>query len=250
MSEANNTKLAVLGGTSLFESTLFQRLGETKVETSHGTVRVFVDASGTLIFIQRHYADASGDYRPPHLINNRAIFAALRELNVSRIIAVCSVGSLTKDLPVGSLVVPDDYFSLFSGPISFFDDARAHIIPTVDVTLREQIIAALTNANVTTTATVATYVNTSGPRFETPAEIRWLVRTRFGELIGMTAAAEITMARELSIPYAMLCMVDNLANGLEECPLSTEQFLANVKANLPSVESAVRAVLEKLCAKS
>ena len=56
------------------------------------------------------------------------------------------------------------------------------------------------------------YWQAIGPRFETPAEIRLIAA--HADVIGMTIAAECIVAREMGIPYAAVCVVDNLANGL------------------------------------
>ena len=40
------------------------------------------------------------------------------------------------------------------------------------------------------------YVETRGPRFETPAEIRWLAT--LGDIVGMTAASEATLIATVS----------------------------------------------------
>jgi 5'-methylthioadenosine phosphorylase len=58
---------------------------------------------------------------PPHRIGHRANIAALKELGVSRIVAVNSVGSLTFSLEPGTLLVPDDFVSPWHIE-TFFDD--------------------------------------------------------------------------------------------------------------------------------
>lgn len=242
--------IAVLGGTSLFNSSLFQGLTEKTVQTEHGSAIVYITdekAVDRLVFVQRHHADGdlgASEYRPPHLINHRATFAALRELEVTQILAVCSVGSVDFSLKPGSLLVPDDFFALFNKPACFHDDARAHIVPSFDESMRACVLKALRAAPGPDPARDdCTYIQTTGPRFETPAEVRFMARAGAGHIIGMTSASEATMAKELSIPYASLCMVDNMANGLDETLLTTEQFHANVAANQPVVEDAIRAAL-------
>ena len=59
------------------------------------------------------------------------------------------------------------------------------------------------------------YAQTTGPRFETAAEIRVLAQ-QGGDIVGMTCRFEASLFRELSIPYALLCIVDNMANGISE----------------------------------
>jgi len=54
-------------------------------------------------------------------------------------------------------------------------------------------------------------VQTHGPRFETAAEIRQVAG--FADVVGMTCAHEATLCKELALPYALVCVVDNMANG-------------------------------------
>lgn len=56
------------------------------------------------------------------------------------------------------------------------------------------------------------YVNSRGPRFETKAEIN--VFAQAGDVIGMTGAHEASACQEVGVPYAMIAIVDNYANGI------------------------------------
>lgn len=246
---ADEGPLAIVGGTSLLKSALFAALTPTPVETPLGVATVHIGASPAgkkLVFLQRHHAEADpSTYQPPHKIDHRRSFAALSALNVSRVVAVCSVGGLTRDFPPSSVVLPDDYFYLFGPSASFYDDARGHIVPTIDASLRDKLMAILTSAETPGLLTKpATYMQTTGPRFETRAEVRFL--GGLGHIIGMTAATEATMAAELAIPYAIIAMVDNFANGVEVNSLTAESFHSNVKKNLATVEAAVTKVVEVL----
>jgi 5'-methylthioadenosine phosphorylase len=241
--------LAVVGGTSLLKSTLFSSLARTTVHTPLGDATLYtgdLPSGRPIVFLQRHHADADPDeYRPPHMINHRKSFAALQSLGVTRMVAICSVGGLTTDIPIGSVVLPDDYFYLFGPPVSFYDDARAHIVPSMDAKLRMQLIDVLTTANTPgLLRRPATYVQTTGPRFETRAEVRFL--GTLGHIIGMTAASEATMAAELTVPYAVIAMVDNFANGVADVGLTSNDFHANVKTNQATVETAVGHVMDAL----
>ena len=48
-----------------------------------------------------------------------------------RVLAVSSVGSLRKEIEVGSFLCPDDFVALQLGG-SAFDDARGHVVPRFD----------------------------------------------------------------------------------------------------------------------
>lgn len=241
--------LAIVGGTSLLQSSLFASLTPTQVETPLGVATLLVGESPSgkqLVFLQRHRAEADpSTYQPPHKINHRLSFAALLELKVSRIVAVCSVGGLTSDFPPASVVLPDDYFYLFGPAVSFYDDPRGHVVPKIDEGLRGKLVEILSGAATPGLLdSGATYVQTTGPRFETRAEVRFL--GGLGHVIGMTAASEATMAVELKIPYAIIAMVDNFANGVKVESLTSEAFHSNVKNNLTTVETAVTKVVEAL----
>ena len=44
----------------------------------------------------------------------------------------------------------------------------------------------------------------------------------------MTLASECIVAGELGLPYAAVCVVDNLANGVGDAPLTLSEFEAGV----------------------
>jgi 5'-methylthioadenosine phosphorylase len=242
--------VAVVGGTSLMSSTMFANLKQTLVATEHGDATVYTGTMGSaempVVFLQRHHAGADPDvYEPPHAIDHRRNFAALAKLRVRCIIAVCSVGGLRPDIPVGSLVLPDDYFALFGPRVSFYDDKRGHIVPGIHAVFRKQLMAILADAGLPRLCKDSlTYVHATGPRFETSAEVRFLAS--LGHVVGMTAGSEATMAAELNIPYAIVAMIDNLANGVCDVGLTSKAFLASVEVNQKTVETAISEILDKL----
>ena len=55
----------------------------------------------------------------------------------------------------------------------------------------------------------------TGPRFETPAEIEALQRLG-ADVVGMTNAPEVVLARELGLCYATIAVITNYAAGMQE----------------------------------
>jgi 5'-methylthioadenosine phosphorylase len=88
------------------------------------------------------------------------------------------------------------------------------------------------------------YWQTNGPRFETPAEIALIAA--HADLVGMTLAAECTVAGELGLRYAAVCIVDNLANGIGSRPLSPVELEDARRANLATLSESLDAVLPEL----
>jgi purine nucleoside phosphorylase len=58
------------------------------------------------------------------------------------------------------------------------------------------------------------------------------------------------LAGELGLPYAAVCVVDNLANGVGAAPLTIEEFEAGKAANRARLLAALDAVLPELAAKT
>ena len=88
------------------------------------------------------------------------------------------------------------------------------------------------------------YWQVKGPRFETPAEIR-LIAT-FADVVGMTTASECIVAQELGLRYAVVCVVDNLANGVSDQRLTPAEFEAGKRATRADVLGLLDAVVPVL----
>jgi 5'-methylthioadenosine phosphorylase len=191
--------------------------------------------------VQRHGA---GDaFVLPHAIDHAANLGPLVEQGVDRVLAVASVGSLRTDLPVGSLVCPDDFIALHLG-LSIFADARAHSAPGFAARWRAELLAAWAEGEAEPLVDGGVYWQTIGPRFETPAEIRMMAP--HADLVGMTIASECIIAGELGLEYAAICVVDNLANGLAGEELSVAEMEADRLINSGRLREGLAAVLPRL----
>ena len=85
------------------------------------------------------------------------------------------------------------------------------------------------------------YLATSGPSFETPAEIR-AFRTLGATLVGMSTVPETIVARHMGIEVLGISCVTNLAAGLGAAQLSHEEVFAAGR----SVEHKLAALLRRL----
>jgi 5'-methylthioadenosine phosphorylase len=189
--------------------------------------------------VQRHSGDP---YVLPHQIDHVANLRPLVEQGCDRVLAIASVGSLSTELPIGSLVCPDDFIALHLG-LSVFADARAHTAPAFDADWRREVIEAWDSGG-EPPRDGGVYWQTIGPRFETPAEIRLIAP--HADVVGMTVASECVVAAELGLQYAALCMVDNLANGLGESRLSVPELEADRVENAAVLRDGLAAVLPRL----
>jgi 5'-methylthioadenosine phosphorylase len=169
----------------------------------------------TVVFVRRH--GLKHDI-PPHKINHRANIDALHQLGVKRIIATNAVGAITKTFRPRSMAVPHDFIDFTDDRSVTFHESTP--VMHVDMTqpycpeMRKTLIEAARRNNIRTSDR-AVLLCTSGPRFETPAEVEMFRRLGV-DLIGMTGAAEAVLARELGMCYATVCLVTNMAAGLQK----------------------------------
>ncbi len=223
-------KIAFLSGTSIAKSALFDDWTVREVATAHG--KAIVRSRGDFVLLNRH----GPSYLPPHAINHRANIQALADLGYRDVVALCSVGSLQTELPPGTILSCADYISF--RPVTFSDTELRAQGPEIANNLVPRIAAALPYP----LPQGKVYVQTPGPRFETRAEVR-VLRQWGGDVVGMTAAAEADLCREIGLNYNLLCIVDNFANGLNGSTLSPEAFLELVHANQEKVDDLFRRLL-------
>jgi 5'-methylthioadenosine phosphorylase len=218
--------LGIIGGTSLLFAEL-PHLHKTEIATPHGTAEVY---RGDIALLLRHQY-----CMPPHRINFPACLSALAIAGVDRVVAFGSVGSLQKSIPPGSIIIPNDYASMAAVP-TIHNHSQAHAMPGIDAMLSAEVATCIPEAQQT-----GTYVQTSGPRIETKAEVRAL--SRIGDVVGMTIASEATLANELGIPFSAICMVDNFAHGIGDDALSYEQILRCARANTQKTEQILERII-------
>jgi len=235
--------IAIIGGSSLLKSSLFSNLKKRVIPTPFGPVLLHIDNQEhpRFVFCQRHIANPSVEYSPPYLINKKGIIHALTMCGVKDVIAFGSVGSLQQHLPIGSLVIADDFYSPWD-VMTFFEDRRGELVPdAMENHMRKEIMDVL-RLNKIEFYDGGTYVQTHGPRFETRAEVKFL--STVGDIIGMTAAHEAILCGELGLKYCLICMVDNMANGLLKEKLTLNQFHAGVANNLKVVETVLGVLVQ------
>ncbi len=226
-------RLAVVGGHSI-DATRLLASGE-RIEAPGGVAAI--DA-GDAVVLQRHGLDG---YRAPHAIDHEANLAALVALGCDRVLAIGSVGSLHRELAVGTMLAPDDFVAFHTGA-SIFDDERGHRVPGFDGPWRAAVVAAWPADAALRDGGV--YWQTPGPRLETAAEIRLIAA--HADVVGMTIGSECVVAGELGLAYAAVCVVDNLANGIGAQPLAAAEIERGAAANRDALDAALSKALPAL----
>lgn len=216
--------IALIGGTG-FEQLPEEIYAEpVDFDTDHGSVRLLSVSCNyvephKLYFLPRHGA---GHTIPPHAIDHRANVQALIAAGVHYVLASNAVGSLRADLSPGSFVVLDDFidFTRAHG-LTYYTEGgswgHTDFSQPYSPRLRNCILDAAAHLGFSVLPR-ATYLGCSGPRYETPAEIRMFAGWG-ADVIGMTGLPEAVYAKEAGMEYAALAIVTNLGAGLADGPI-------------------------------
>ena len=205
-----NNKLAIIGGSGLYDIEEFKDREFLDLKTSWGNpsdkILKTKYKSKEVYFLPRH---GRGHYISPSKINFRANIDALKQLGVSDIVSISAVGSLKENLQPGKFVIVDQFIDrTFARNKTFFD---------------EEIVAHVSMAHPTSNGLMnaceesikksgidyqrgGTYLVMEGPQFSTLAESN-LYRNWNADVIGMTNMPEAKLAREAEIRYASVSMV-------------------------------------------
>jgi 5'-methylthioadenosine phosphorylase len=230
--------LAVVGGNNLLGSSI--GVGAPEVTVDDGTRAVVVRDLGDAFLLQRHGLDG---YTPPHLVDHVANLEALRALGCDRVLAINSSGGLRDAVTVGTFLLADDFVALAAVP-STFTDERGHRVPGFDAAWRSRVLDVWHAVTEVPLQDGGVYWQVIGPRLETAAEIRMMAH--HADVVGMTMASECSVAGELGLAYASVCIVDNLANGVGESPLTWEQFEAGRDATQQVLAKVLDALVPAL----
>jgi purine nucleoside phosphorylase len=181
-------------------------------------------------------------YRLPHLIDHEANLRRLLDAGCDRVLGISSVGGLRPDLLPGSYVLPDDFIALDVPPVTTHSGPEAHRVAEFDPSWRREVVDAFRDA--TEIVDGGVYWQTSGPRLETPAEVRMIAQ--HAHIVGMTVGSECVVAGELGLRYAALCVVDNLANGVAGQGLTASEVRQGQAEHRRELEAVLASALGAL----
>jgi 5'-methylthioadenosine phosphorylase len=205
-----NNKLAVIGGSGLYDVEEFKERELIKLNTPWGKpsddILKTKYNNKEVFFLPRH---GRGHFISPTNINFRANIDVFKQLGVTDIVSVSAVGSLKENLEPGKFVIVDQFIDrTFARKKTFFDeDIVAHVSmahPTSSG-LMNACEDAIKKENILYQRR-GTYVVMEGPQFSTLAESN-LYRSWKADVIGMTNMPEAKLAREAEIRYASISMV-------------------------------------------
>jgi len=149
-------------------------------------------------------------------------------LNVKLLIVTNAAGGVNPQYNAGDMMIIEDHINLMgvnpllgmadNGAVKFLDMSQAY-----STRLREKLDDAAEKLQLMVRRGV--YLATTGPNYETPAEVKafaWLG----ADAVGMSTVPEVIIARYHNIEVAGISCIANLAAGITNKKLSHEDVLA------------------------
>jgi purine-nucleoside phosphorylase len=108
-----------------------------------------------------------------------------------------------------------------------------------------QHIAAQTAIELEIQLNKGVYIQTTGPNYETMAEIR-MYRTCGADAVGMSTAVEAIAAAHCGFKTLGISCISNFACGVSDIPPSEEEVLENAERVGPQFNKLISAIIEKI----
>lgn len=250
---AEPVKIAVIGGSGLYEIEGIENVEDVMVTTPFGDPSDAI-VIGTLsgvrcAFLPRH---GRGHRMLPSEVNYRANIYALKSLGVEQILCLSACGSLREEVKPRDFLIPDQLFDRTKGrPSTFFGGGIVGHVGFAEPFcggMRKALIETVRELGITH-HDGGTYVCIEGPEFSTKAESE--VNRQHGfSIVGMTAIPEARLAREAEICYAMVALITDYDVWKEGDEVSVDEVVANLKANVVNSKNFLKYVIPRLAGRS
>lgn len=249
---SEKVKLAVIGGSGLYEMDGMQVIREENPDTPYGRPSdsiIIGELDGIQVaFLARH---GRGHFLNPSEIPVRANMAALKSLGVEHILSFSAVGSLREEIAPEHFVLPSQIIDRTKGirPSTFFEEgvvAHAMFGDPFSHSIAAIIEKHAPKALDVPLHTGKTLICMEGPAFSTRAE-SMMYRSWGADIINMSVLPEAKLAREAEINYQMVCMSTDYDSWREEEEsVTVEQILGYLKSNAERARKLARACIPDL----
>ncbi len=224
----NDTTIAVIGGKEMdkyfFESSLETPITASYRSHSKQVNKIFygkeIGVNGSrFIFVNRYMVGLSEGKMvfKPNEIDYKTIMVGLLQSGIKNVISISKCGSLQKEWPIGSLVLPKDCADMVNRDI-MLDDIGADVADMskpFDCSLCDIIKGAAKEEKIKLFTDAIYVLSVDGTRLETLPEIQLIRKMFSGNLVlGMTASTEAHLAKLLGLKFAALSVVTNYAAGM------------------------------------
>ena len=168
----------------------------------------------------------------------------LNAMGANTVLLTNAAGGIRDDLGPGSLMAISDHINMLgSNPLigphipklgtRFPDQSQVY-----DPALRQKLLGAGADAE-------GIYIATTGPTFETPAEINQY-KAMGADAVGMSTVPEAIVANAMGMRVAALSCICNWAAGISPVPLTHEDVNQVAAATMPRMKSTITNFLKEL----
>lgn len=245
-------KLGIIGGSGLDDPDILKDAKEIEATTPYGkpssSFKIGKIGRVEVVLLARH---GRKHEIPPSQVNYRANIYALKKLGCTHILATTACGSLKEEIGRGHLVILDQFIDFTRHrKITFhekFTDGPKHtpMATPFNENLRNILIKTCKELKLVHHK-AGTVITIEGPRFSTRAESK-MFKSWGADVINMSIAPEVTLANELSIPYAAIAMsTDYDCWKSDEKPVTWEQVLEIFNKNADNVKKVLINAISKI----
>ena len=173
----------------------------------------------------------------------------LRMLGVKKVLLTNASGGINPDFAPGSFMVIEDHIkfgvpSPLRGENPDFLGPRFPDMSTVySKRFREAIFKGASRAGIPLHKGI--YIQTEGPQFETPAEIRLMAKLG-ADAVGMSTVPEAIAAVHCGMEVAGISCISNIAAGLSENPLSVEDITRTARQAIPQMVVLIKEAIAEI----
>jgi 5'-methylthioadenosine phosphorylase len=243
-------KIGVIGGSGLDDPDIIKDLQSLTRKTLYGEITI---KSGRLndveiVFVPRH--GSNHQFSPTH-VNYRANIQALKDLNVTHIIATNACGSLKEEIDRGDFIIPNQFIDFTKQRINTFHDDFSKgmhhevMADPFDKQLSDILYSVAEELGFRIHRD-KTLVTIEGPRFSTRAESKMFIAWG-ADIINMTVATEAALAKEAAIPYAVVAMSTDYDCWKEdEAMPAWEDILEVFNRNVDNVKQLLIGTIEQV----
>ncbi|QKS71025.1 purine-nucleoside phosphorylase [Paenalkalicoccus suaedae] len=173
----------------------------------------------------------------------------MKAIGVEKLIVTNAAGGINESFKAGDLMLIRDHINQFgTNPlIGPNDDALGVRFPDMSQAYSKELFSLAKDVATENGVHVqeGVYVGTTGPSYETPAEVRML-RVLGGDAVGMSTVPEVVIARHSDIDVLGISCISNMAAGILDQPLTHDEVMETTEQVKADFLKLVKAIVHRM----
>lgn len=219
---------------------------KTSTIQGHAGKLVFAEINGkkTVIMQGRYHF-----YEGHHMQTVVYPVKVMKKLGIKTLIITNAAGAVNKDFKPADLMVITDHINFMgTNPlIGLNDETLGTRFPDMSDVYKKDLVKLAQDCakEIDFDIQKGVYVASTGPSYETPAEVKML-RTLGADAVGMSTVPEAIVANYCGIKVLGISCITNYAAGITETPLCHEEVIESADIAKSKFQSLLMKVLEKI----